>query len=136
MGKLTVSVETGQLHNRNLERRAYLTYHLLAPVLPLLLSELCIDISSPTRSSTQSEIPYGFHICSPSRASSLFIFLAEADRLEASGFNLLMENKASKSRKACYLLGSRLFNTHKVYLAPQPGLEPGTYGLTVRRSTN
>ena len=22
------------------------------------------------------------------------------------------------------------------YLAPQPGLEPGTYGLTVRRSTD
>jgi len=24
----------------------------------------------------------------------------------------------------------------RVVLAPQPGLEPGTYGLTVRRSTN
>ncbi len=23
-----------------------------------------------------------------------------------------------------------------LYLAPQPGLEPGTYGLTVRRSVN
>ena len=23
-----------------------------------------------------------------------------------------------------------------VFLAPQPGLEPGTYGLTVRRSTD
>jgi hypothetical protein len=23
-----------------------------------------------------------------------------------------------------------------IYLAPRPGLEPGTYGLTVRRSTN
>ena len=23
-----------------------------------------------------------------------------------------------------------------VFLAPRPGLEPGTYGLTVRRSTN
>ena len=28
------------------------------------------------------------------------------------------------------------FSKGFTYLAPRPGLEPGTYGLTVRRSTN
>ena len=35
--------------------------------------------------------------------------------------------KASQVKKTCEAL---------VLLAPRPGLEPGTYGLTVRRSTD
>ena len=34
-------------------------------------------------------------------------------------------------KKPCSLMGLQGFN-----LAPRPGLEPGTYGLTVRRSTD
>ena len=41
-----------------------------------------------------------------------------------------------KNKKPCYRLDSRVSMRHKAYLAPRPGLEPGTYGLTVRRSTN
>ncbi|MFZ2123888.1 MAG: hypothetical protein WA012_04215, partial [Rhodoferax sp.] len=42
---------------------------------------------------TQSEIPCGFHIYSPFQSSSTLIFNAEADRLEAGGFNLVMDIK-------------------------------------------
>ena len=34
-------------------------------------------------------------------------------------------------KKPCSFVGLQGFN-----LAPRPGLEPGTYGLTVRRSTD
>ena len=43
---------------------------------------------------------------------------------------------SATNEKACYFLNSGLFNAYEAYVAPQPGLEPGTYGLTVRRSTN
>ena len=36
-------------------------------------------------------------------------------------------NKKTTLKKVVFL---------KIYLAPRPGLEPGTCGLTVRRSTN
>jgi hypothetical protein len=46
--------------------------------------------------------------------------------------------------EAKYVLGRKLFQSKKprtcvrgfAFLAPRPGLEPGTYGLTVRRSTD
>ena len=38
----------------------------------------------------------------------------------------------AQMRKACYFFSSKLFNAYNTYLAPQPGLEPGTYGLLVR----
>lgn len=63
----------------------------LAPLLQL--SAPCSDTSSPIQSDTQSEIPYDFRICSPFHTSSSPIFLAEADRLEAGGFNLVIEIK-------------------------------------------
>ena len=35
-------------------------------------------------------------------------------------------------KKPHYQFDSGVFNAYAAYLAPQPGLEPGTYGLTVR----
>ena len=48
--------------------------------------------------------------------------------------NLDKESKRMRSpekKKPCSFMGLQGFN-----LAPRPGLEPGTYGLTVRRSTD
>ena len=39
-------------------------------------------------------------------------------------------------KKPHYQKDSGVSNAYTAYLAPRPGLEPGTYGLTVRRSTN
>ena len=38
-----------------------------------------------------------------------------------------LQAKKPRKSKICEVLN---------FLAPRPGLEPGTYGLTVRRSTN
>ena len=38
---------------------------------------------------------------------------------------------SAPNKKPCYRLDSRVSMCHKAYLAPRPGLEPGTYGLTV-----
>jgi hypothetical protein len=38
-----------------------------------------------------------FHIYSPLHTSSALIFLAEADRLEAGGFNLVIDIKSEKN---------------------------------------
>ena len=48
----------------------------------------------------------------------------------------LLSTYSPAKKKARYLFSSGLFSACAAYLAPQPGLEPGTYGLTVRRSTN
>ena len=39
-------------------------------------------------------------------------------------------------KKPHYQFDIGVSNAYTANLAPQPGLEPGTYGLTVRRSTN
>lgn len=49
-----------------------------------------VPISSPTQSGNQSEKSYGFRIYSSYHTSSTLIFLAEADRLEAGGLNLVI----------------------------------------------
>jgi hypothetical protein len=68
-----------------------MSYSLLAQ--QPLPSALCIGTLLPTQSGTQSEIPCDFRICNPLQSSSTFIFYAEADRLEAGGFNLVMDIK-------------------------------------------
>ena len=55
---------------------------------------------------------------------------------------LVAKTQTRFGRKTSFQLGllvaflSALLCAYAAYLAPQPGLEPGTYGLTVRRSTN
>jgi len=58
----------------------------------------CSGTSSPTQSGTQSEKPYDFRICSPSAAPPMPHLEAKADRLKASGLNLVMESQAGEVR--------------------------------------
>jgi hypothetical protein len=51
--------------------------------------------------------------------------------LRSLGFPASPVLAQTKNKKPCYRLDSRVSICHKAKLAPRPGLEPGTYGLTV-----
>jgi hypothetical protein len=57
--------------------------------------------------------------------------LAAADAADL-GTAAFVPFRQEKSTQACDLSASFISS----FLAPRPGLEPGTYGLTVRRSTD
>ena len=74
------------------------TFHKLdEPLLELVqqhpLPKFYSGILSPKQNDTQFEKPYDCHTCSPWHTSKRVILSAEANRLEAGGFNLVMENK-------------------------------------------